>query len=106
LIDVAKTYTKLKLVKVLQNRLKKSWNKYLIFVHFLMILWLLDPDPQHCTAVCIYLPVLRVLMATGVVLFQSPSHTSPNCPCPSFLQPANNQTIFKGTHAKEFLCPL
>ncbi len=64
------------------------------------------PDPQHCWKVCrpgvAYshhfdkekdpdrgkksgtdppcLPVLRVLMATGVVLFQGPSQTSPNCP--------------------------
>ena len=30
-------------------------------------------------------PVLSVLMATGVVLFHSPSHTSPNWPWPSFL---------------------
>ena len=30
-------------------------------------------------------PVLSVLMATGVVLFHNPSHTSPNCPWPSFL---------------------
>jgi hypothetical protein len=28
-------------------------------------------------------PGFSVLIATGVVLFQSPSHTSPNCPCPN-----------------------
>lgn len=30
------------------------------------------------------LPDLSVLMATEVVLFHSPSHTSPNCPDPNF----------------------
>ena len=30
-----------------------------------------------------YLPCLRLLIATGVVLFHNPSQTSPNCPCPS-----------------------
>ena len=32
----------------------------------------------------LYSPGFRVLMATGVVLFQTPSQTSPNWPCPSF----------------------
>ena len=31
------------------------------------------------------LPCFRLLIATGVVLFQRPSHTSPNWPWPNFL---------------------
>lgn len=33
----------------------------------------------------IYKPVFNVFMATGVVLFHNPSHTSPNWPWPNFL---------------------
>lgn len=36
-------------------------------------------------------PGLSVFIATGVVLFHRPSHTSPNWPCPSFLRNFNDE---------------
>lgn len=49
-----------------------------------------------------YLPDFNVLMATGVVLFHNPSHTSPNCPDPSFL--LNRRELLSISHWSRVRC--
>ena len=86
-----KTYEMAKKIKLCSiqwdlNCWQRKWSFLVFSMLFLVLAHQLNlAGAFHTTLNTLHLPCLRLLIATGVVLFHKPSHTSPNCPCPSFL---------------------